>query len=166
MLETTAATTTASSAAQHTRLRIAIALTLSAGAWVLPALDALRDAGAGSYTAFLVVIPVLGALIATGIRPSPGVGDSEFDWILAIIFAAASLLALSLLSRRLPTMAGLWHWNHFTCLVWAMTAGMVLFSARHVLRLWRLWLFAFCVTPAVPLLLVTAHLGGTEDNAV
>lgn len=84
MLETTTANASASTAARHIRMRIAFALALSAGASALSALDAFRDAGAGSYTAFLVVTPVLGALIATGIRPSPGVGDSEFDWILAV----------------------------------------------------------------------------------
>ncbi len=147
-------------------LRIAAALALSASTSAFLTLDTLRQASAGSNTAFLLATPVLGALIATGIRPSPGVGDSEFDWIIAVIFAAGSLLALELLSRRLPTLAGLWHWDHYASVIWAMSIGMVLFTARHVLRLWRLWVFALCAAPAIPYLLLTAQLGGTEDSAV
>lgn len=146
--------------------RIMAVLALTAGASTLLAVDTVRQAGTGSYTAFLVVVPVLAALIASGIRPSPGVGDVEFDWILAVVFGAAGLLAIELVSQRLPALANLWNWGHYALVVWAMSAGMVLFSARHVLRLWRAWVFTLCCVPAMPFLLLTAQLGGTEEDAV
>lgn len=127
---------------------------------------AIDGATAGSYTAYLLVAPILGALIASGIRPSPGVGDAEFDWMVAILLCAAGLLSLRMLSARLPALSGLWNWHHFTPVIWVMTVGTVLFSARHVLRLWRAWGFALLCAPAMPFLLVTAKLGGTEDDAV
>ncbi len=135
-------------------------------AFSFTSIEALRQASTGSYTAFLIVTPALGALIASGIRPSPGVGDTEFDWIVAIVFAASGLLTIRLLSQRLPTLAGLWHWNYYAPLVWAMAAAMVLFSVRHVLKLWRAWFFAVCCVPAMPFLFLTAQLGGTEDDAI
>lgn len=146
--------------------RIMAVLVLTAGAATLLAIDAVRQAGTGSYTAFLVVVPVLAALIASGIRPSPGVGDIEFDWILAVVFGAAGLLAIELVSQRLPALANLWNWGHYALVVWAMSAGMVLFSARHVLRLWRAWAFTLCCVPAMPFLLLTAQLGGTVEDAI
>ncbi|CAN1501724.1 hypothetical protein MCEMIE22_00513 [Mycobacteriaceae bacterium] len=156
----------ASKDGQRVWVRIVATLGLTAMAATFLALDALRQAGAGSFTAYLLVTPLLAALIASGIRPSPGVGDTEFDWILAIFFASGGLLTIELLSRRLPTLAGLWHWDHYVPLVWAMAAGMVLFSARHVLRLWRAWAFTLCCVPVMPFLLLTSQLGGTEDDAI
>jgi len=145
---------------------VASVLALTAVAFTVLAVNAVRQAGAGSYTSFLVVAPVLAALIASAIRPSPGVGDTEFDWIVAIIFAAGGLLAIELLSQRLPALSGLWNWDHFRPIVWAIAAAMIIFSVRHVLRLWRTWVFALLCAPAMPFLLLTSHLGGTEDAAV
>jgi hypothetical protein len=147
-------------------LRIGCLLGLCAVAFAFLAVHATHHAVAGSYTAYLLVTPVLGALIASGIRPSPGVADTEFDWIVAIIFAAAGLLALRMLSQRLPALSGLWNWQHYTPVIFVMAAGMILFGVRHVLRLWRSWVFALCCAPAMPFLLATSHLGGTEDDAV
>lgn len=146
--------------------RIAVLAVLTTVAYAALVLDAVRGAFAGSYTGFILVMPVLAILIASALRPAPGVGDTEFDWIVAVIVAAAGFLAIALLSRRLPSLAGLWHWAHFQPTVWAIAAATVLFSVRHVLRLWRVWFFVLCCAPAMPYLLVTAQLGGTEDNAV
>jgi hypothetical protein len=151
---------------QRVWVRIFATLALTALAATLMALDGLRQAGAGSYTAYLLITPLLAALIASGIRPSAGVGDTEFDWITAIIFAAGGLLVIELLSQRLPALAGLWHWHHYAPLVWAVAAGMVLLSFRHMLRLWRAWVFTLFCVPVMPFLLLTSQLGGTENDAV
>ena len=147
-------------------LRIGCLLGLCAVAFAFLAVHAVHHGVDGSYTAYLLVTPVLGALIASGIRPSPGVGDTEFDWIVAVIFAAAGLLALQMLSQRLPALSGLWNWQHYAPVIFAMAAGIILFGVRHVLRLWRAWVFALCCAPAMPFLLTTSRLGGTEDDAV
>jgi len=147
-------------------LRIGILAALTTAGFAVLAVSAIRGSLAGSYSAVLLALPVLAILIASGLRPAPGVGDTEFDWIVAAVVGATGFLAVALLSQRLPSIAGLWNWSHFGPVVWAMAAGTVLFSARHVLRLWRVWLFVLCLVPATPFLLFTAALGGTENSAV
>lgn len=147
-------------------LRIGLLAALTTTAFAVLAIGAVRGAMAGSYSAILLAVPVLAILIASGLRPAPGVGDTEFDWIVAAVIGATGFLAVALLSRRMPSMAGLWNWTHFGPVIWAMAAGTILFSARHVLRLWRVWVFVLCCVPVTPFLLVTAQLGGTEDSAI
>lgn len=125
------------------------------------------EAQGGSYTGYLLVAPLLGALMAGGVtQPPRGVADAESDWIVAILIGGSGFLAIRLLSHRLPTLAGLWRVENFRMVFWVAACGMVIFSVRHVLRLWSVWLFAFFCAPVMPYLLFTAELGGTEDAAV
>lgn len=126
-----------------------------------------QEAGGGSYTGYLLVAPLLAALIAGGVtQPPRGVADAESDWIVAFLIGGGGFLAVRLISHRLPTLAGLWRVENFRMVFWVAACGMVIFSVRHVLRLWSVWLFAFFCAPVMPYLLLTAELGGTENSAV
>lgn len=146
--------------------RIILTLFLGCTGVVVHTLASIQRNGDGSYTAYLMVVPLLVALIAAEVPPSPGVSDTESDWIVAVIVLAAGFLGVSLISRRLPTLAGLWHWDHYALPISAVATATVVLSIRHMLRLWRAWVFALMCAPTLPYLLVTAQLGGTENDAV
>lgn len=128
--------------------------------------QAFADAAAGSRAAVLVVVPLLMVLIATGYRqPSQGVGDSESDWIIAAFVGIASFTAIYLLTQRMPTLSSLWHLRSLGFVVWFACLLAILFGARHVVRMWKLWVFAACCATPLPFLLTTAALGGSEEAA-
>jgi hypothetical protein len=90
------------------------------------------------------------------------VGDSESDWIGALLVAVGGFATLWLISDRLPTMAALWHLDNVGLIVWIIASGMVVFSARHMLRMWHVWVAGLLLAPVTPFLLVTAQFGGTD----
>lgn len=125
-----------------------------------------RTAFAGSQSAYLVVAPVLAGLVAAGYsRPPRGVIDSESDWIAAALLCIGGFAAVVLIERRLPALAALWHVDNIGLLIWVAACGMVVFSARHVLRMWNVWVLGLLLAPVMPFMLVTAQLGGS-DTAV
>lgn len=126
----------------------------------------VSDALDGSRVAYLVVLPVLAALIATGHRStSRGVGDGESDWIVAALIGGIGFTAIYLLAGRMPTLSAWWRLESLSVLVWAVCCVTILFGMRHAMTMWALWLFiAFFATP-VPYLAVTAALGGTDAAA-
>jgi hypothetical protein len=127
----------------------------------------LSDSVSGSRTAFLVVAPLLVMLGATGYRTAPrGVGDNESDWIIAAVTGVVGFTAIALVTSRFPTLAGLWRLELVGALVWVACAGMIIFSVRHVLRMWQVWIFALCCALTMPYLLVTASLGGSDTAVV
>ncbi|TGD89084.1 hypothetical protein BayCH28_06865 [Mycolicibacterium sp. CH28] len=114
-----------------------------------------------------MILPVLAALIAAGYtRPPRGVSDAETDWIVAAVLGGGGYLILTLLIERMPTMTGLWRVDNLFPSLWAGAASIVVFSARHVLRMWPLWVFLFLTAPVAVYMAVTAALGGTENDAV
>jgi hypothetical protein len=125
-----------------------------------------RTAFAGSQSAYLVVAPVLAGLVAAGYsHPPKGVIDAESDWIAAALLCVGGFAAIVLVERRLPTLAALWHIDNLGFLIWVAACGMVVFSARHVLRMWNVWLLGLLLAPVMPFMLMTAQLGGS-DTAV
>jgi hypothetical protein len=147
--------------------RITALSALFFGAYGVVFHQVLADALAGSRTAFLVVAPLLVAMSAAGYRTSPrGVGDNESDWIIAAVSGVVGLAVIILVTNRFPTLAGLWHLELVGALVWVACAGMIIFSVRHVLRMWQVWLFAFLCAITLPYLLATAALGGSDEAAV
>jgi hypothetical protein len=147
--------------------RITALSALFFGAYGVVFHQVLTCALAGSRTAFLVVAPLLVAMSAAGYRTAPrGVGDNESDWIIAAISGVAGLAVIILVTNRFPTLAGLWHLELVGALIWVACAGMIIFSVRHVLRMWQVWLFAFLCATALPYLLATAALGGSDAAAV
>ncbi|CAN5684894.1 hypothetical protein BH09ACT8_BH09ACT8_48330 [soil metagenome] len=146
--------------------RIALLAVLFCGAYGVVLVQVLNDAVGGSRTAFLVVAPVLVALGVTGYRTVPrGVGDNESDWIIAAVTGVVGLTAIALITNRYPTLAGMWRLELVGALVWVACAGMVIFSVRHVVRMWQVWLFALICATTAPYLLVTASLGGSDTAA-
>lgn len=146
---------------------------LWARAWFVLAMAALayfvqlseigRAAFAGSQSVYLVVAPILIGLVAAGyVRAPRGVGDSESDWIGALLLGAAGFAALWLIESRLPTMAALWHIDNIGLLIWIAACGMVVFSARHILRMWTVWGAGLLLAPVMPFMLFTAHFGGSD----
>ena len=130
-------------------------------------LASIRAANEGSATAYLLVVPLLATLMAVGGSGLPrGVMDSESDWIVAGLFAGGGLLALSLVSHRMPTLTSFWHIQQVAVVLFLCSASILIFSVRHVLRNSATWLFAALCAPVVPYLLATAALGGTATAAV
>lgn len=143
--------------------RIWFVLAIGTLAYFVPLSEIGRAAFAGSQSAYLVVAPVLAGLVASGyIRAPRGVGDAESDWIGAILVAAAGFAALWLIGSRLPTMAALWHIDNAGLLIWVAASGMVIFSARHMLRMWHIWVAGLLLAPVVPFMLLTAQFGGSD----
>jgi hypothetical protein len=143
--------------------RLAAVIVLSAVAYGVSYGQLVADAIAGSRTAYLVVVPVLAALIASGYRSAPrGVGDSESDWIVAALFGLIGMSTIHLLSSRVPALAGLWRLNLLEVVVWFACAVAVIFGVRQAVRMWELWLFALCCATPLPFLLATASLGGSD----
>ncbi|CAN5871194.1 hypothetical protein BH09ACT7_BH09ACT7_33120 [soil metagenome] len=123
----------------------------------------VADAIAGSGAAYLVVVPVLAALIATGYRTAPrGVNDAEADWIIAAMFGIVGFTGIHLLSERMPTLVGLWQLPLLGVVLWLACAVAVLFGVRHVAQMWALWLFTLCAATPLPYLLTVAALGGSD----
>ncbi|MGE2726491.1 hypothetical protein [Mycolicibacterium pulveris] len=146
--------------------RLGIAATLGLIAYFGVFAQAFADAAAGSRAAGLVVTPLLMVLIATGYhRPSRGVGDSESDWIIAAIVGTACFAAIYLLTERMPTLSSLWRLPSLGFVVWFACLLAILFGARHVVRMWKLWVFAACCATPLPFLLGASALGGS-DGAV
>lgn len=116
---------------------------------------------AGAPTAYVIVIPVLAAMIAFGYRTPPrGVGDPESDWILAAMFGGLGLFLRHLMSGRFPTQSGLWQLPLVGAVLWAACLAAVLFGVRRVMQTWPLWVFVFATATPLPYLLCTAALGG------
>lgn len=127
----------------------------------------LSDALAGSRVAYLVVLPVLALVIATGYRTtSHGVGDGESDWIVAALIGILGLAAIYLLVGRMPTLSAWWRLESLSVVVWAVCCVVILFGMRHALSMWSLWLFLAVFATPVPFLAATAALGGTDTAGV
>ena len=121
----------------------------------------VSSAGDGSRIAYLIVVPVLVAMIAVGHRAPPrGVGDAESDWILAAIFGGLGLFLRHLMSNRFPTLSGLWQLPLVGAVLWAACVAAVLFGVRRVMQMWSLWVFALATVTPLPYLLITAAAGG------
>lgn len=143
--------------------RIWFVLAMAALAYFVQLSEIGRSAVAGSQSAYLVVAPVLAGLVAAGYSHAPrGVIDAESDWIGALLLGGAGFAALWLLEDRLPTMAALWHVENIGLLIWVAVCGMVVFSARHVLQMWRIWLLGLLLAPVMPFMLVVSQFGGSD----
>ena len=126
-----------------------------------------RAAAEGSATAYLLVVPVFGILMAAGGSGMPrGVIDSESDWIVAGLIAAGGLLAIELVAYRMPTLTSFWRIDQVAVLLFLYAASILVFSARHALRNSAAWIFVLLCAPVVPYLLLTAQFGGTTSSAV
>jgi hypothetical protein len=143
--------------------RIWFVLAVGTLAYFVPLSEVGRAAFAGSQSVYLVVAPVLAGLVASGyVRAPRGVGDAESDWIGAILLAAAGFAGIWLIGDRLPTMSALWHIDNAGLLVWVAASGMVVFSARHMLRMWHIWVLGLLLAPVLPFMLLTAQFGGSD----
>ncbi|MGB3481226.1 MAG: hypothetical protein WBB07_03290 [Mycobacterium sp.] len=132
-------------------------------AYVVQLSEVGRSAVAGSQSVYLVVAPVLAGLVAAGYSRVPrGVTDAESDWIGAVLLCVAGFAAIWLVQDRLPTMAALWHLDNVGLLIWVAACGMVVFSARHVLRMWQVWLPGLVLAPVMPFMLMTSAVGGSD----
>ncbi|MGV0643538.1 hypothetical protein [Mycolicibacterium sp. XJ879] len=146
--------------------RLGIAATLGLVGYFGVFGQAVADAAAGSRTVILAITPLLMVLIATGYRrPSRGVGDSESDWIIAAFVGISCFTAIHLLSERMSTLSSLWRLQSLGFVVWFACLLVILFGARHVVHMWKLWVFAVCCATPLPFLLATAALGGSDDAA-
>jgi hypothetical protein len=146
--------------------RTAVLAGLFFGAYGAVFAQVLNEAVSGSRAAFLVVAPLLVMVGATGYRlPARGVGDNESDWIIAAVTGAVGFSSIALITHRFPTLSGLWRLELVGALVWVACAGMIVFSTRHVIRMWQVWMFAFGCALTLPYLLTTASLGGSDTAA-
>ncbi|ANW66555.1 hypothetical protein MMUR_15740 [Mycolicibacterium murale] len=143
--------------------RIWFILFVTAVAYFVHLAELGRTAAGGSQAAYLVVAPVLAGLVAAGYSRAPrGVIDAESDWIAAALLCIGGFAAIILIQHRLPTMAALWHLDNLGLLVWVAACGTVVFSARHVLRMWNVWILGLVLAPVMPFMLVTAQFGGSD----
>nr|CRL70249.1 hypothetical protein CPGR_01545 [Mycolicibacterium malmesburyense] len=146
--------------------RVAIVAVLGLTGYISVFAQAVVDAQMGSRTAITVVAPVLMVLITTGHRnPTGGVGDAESDWIIALLFGIACFTGIHLLGARMPTLSGLWQLQSLGFVVWFACISTVLFGARHVVGMWKLWVFATCCATPLPFVLVVAALSGSAGVA-
>lgn len=145
--------------------RLVVAAGLTAVAFLPVYAELLAEALNGSRSAYLLVVPVLLAVIAVGYRvPPQGVRDAESDWIVAAVIGVVGFTGIHLMSSRLPTLAGLWELRLLGLPLWLGCLTAVMFGLRHAVRMWPLWVFAFCSTP-LPYLLTVAMLGGSDTSA-
>lgn len=94
--------------------RLAVAVVLTAVAYGAGYATTVAESVAGSRTPQLVALPVLIVLVAAGYRTPPrGVGDTESNWIIALMVAVPALAGFELLGNRLPTLSALWHLRDF-----------------------------------------------------
>lgn len=141
--------------------RLAVAVVLTAVAYGAGYATTVAESVAGSRTPQLVALPVLIVLVAAGYRTPPrGVGDTESNWIIALMVAVPALAGFELLGNRLPTLSALWHLRDFGAIVWFAALLAVLCGVRHVVRMWPLWIFAVSFVSPLPSILVTAAAGG------
>jgi hypothetical protein len=146
--------------------RLVFVIVLASVAFCIPIVDTAQAVFDGSRTVYVLTAPLLVALIMAGYRHPPrGVGDAESDWIVAVVLGVGTLTALELVTRRLPTVAALWHLQNVQMVVWLIASSMVVFTVRHVARLWKAWLFAFACAVVSPYLLVVYQLGGSDTAA-
>lgn len=90
-------------------VRMVAAAALTAVAFLTMYADLLANALDGSRAAYLVVFPVLLAVIAAGYRTAPrGVNDVESDWIVTALIGISGFVAIHLVNNRMPTLAGFW----------------------------------------------------------
>ncbi|AQA03829.1 hypothetical protein BVC93_16895 [Mycobacterium sp. MS1601] len=143
--------------------RIWFVLAIGTLAYFVPLSEVGRAAFAGSQSVYLVVAPILAGLVASGyVRAPRGARDSDADWIAALLLAVGGFATLWLIEDRLPTMAALWHTDNIGLILWVAASGMVVFSARHILRMWHVWVLGLILAPVMPFMLVTAQFGGTD----
>jgi hypothetical protein len=143
--------------------RVLAVVALSAVAYSASYQQILADALAGSRATYLVVVPLLLAMIATGYRSAPrGVSDSESDWIIATLLGVAGMTVIHLLSGRAESLAGLWRLHLLAIVVWLACAVAVMFGVRHTAAMWALWVFAIGFATPLPFTLATAGLGGSD----
>ncbi|MHA0285283.1 hypothetical protein ACXYX3_02415 [Mycobacterium sp. C3-094] len=148
-------------------VRMFAATALAAPGWAPLYLGAFRDLPHESRCAYLLVVPVLLAVLAYGYRTPPcGVGDAESDWIIAVLLGVAGVAGIAVLAERLPTLAGLWRLPALTGVIWSVCVLTVLFGVRHVVRMWAVWVFALATATPLPFLLLTAEFGGSDHAAV
>ena len=144
--------------------RIWFVLFVTALAYFVHLAEVGRAAAGGSQTAYLVVAPVLAGLVAAGYSRAPrGVIDAESDWIAAALLCIGGFAAIILVQHRLPTLAAQWHLDNIGLLVWVAACGTVVFSARHVLRMWNVWILGLVLGPVMPFMMATAHFGGSDS---
>lgn len=143
-------------------LRIAglLALTLLAYGGVF--YEIARSINEGSRASYLMVMPVLLAMIAYGSASAPrGVSDGETDWILAIGFGGLALLLSTGAAQRFPTISSLWGLSIVSAAIWMACVATVLFGTARVRQLPSLLFFSLLTVTPLPWLLMTAALGGT-----
>lgn len=164
------ATTSDSPPAHLSRLifwpRLGFILLLTVVAYLPIFLDVVRNAADGSRNAYLVVVPVLAAIIAHRYQSEPrGVGDAETDWIAAFLVATAGFIVIWLVTDRLPTTGHMWKLHLAAIVIWAACSTSIMFGARYASRMVALWLFVFFSATPLPYLLVTARFGGSDTAA-
>jgi hypothetical protein len=146
--------------------RLGFILLLTIVAYLPIFLDVVQNAVDGSRNAYLVVVPVLAAIVAHRYHDEPrGVGDAETDWIAAILVAAAGFIVIWLVTDRLPTTGHMWKLHLAAVVVWAACSTSVMFGARYASRMVALWVFLFFSVTPLPYLLLTAYLGGSDTAA-
>lgn len=147
-------------------LRLALATGLTALAFGPGYAETIAATLTGSRAPLLAVLPLLAVMIASGYRSAPrGVAHTESNWIIAALVAVPALAGLWLLGQRMPTLASLWHLHNVGAVVFFAGALSVLFGVRHVVRMWPLWVFVLCFVSPLPLVLLTAALGGSDTAA-
>jgi hypothetical protein len=146
--------------------RLGFILLLTVVAYFPIFLDVVQNAADGSRNAYLVVVPVLAAIVAHRYQSEPrGVGDAETDWIAAILIATAGFIVIWLVTDRLPTTGHMWKLHLAAVVIWAACSTSVVFGARYASRMVALWLFVFFSATPLPYLLLTARFGGSDTTA-
>lgn len=146
--------------------RLAFVGILSCAAYAFVIADVIGNAISGSRAVVLLVLPILTAVIATGYRQAPrGVNDAESDWIVAAVVGLLGFTGIHLVQQRMPTLSGLWQLDLLGVVLWIACLLAIMFGIRHVVRMWRLWLFVTCCISPLPFLMTVAAFGGS-DTAV
>jgi hypothetical protein len=136
---------------------------LAFAAYAFVIADVIGNALSGSRAVFLLVLPILIGVIATGYRQVPrGISDAESDWIVAIVAGVIGFTGIHLLQQRMPTLAVLWHLNLLGVVLWTACLFTIMFGVRYVVRMWQLWLFAVCCLSPLPFLMTAAAFGGSD----
>jgi hypothetical protein len=137
-----------------------LALTLLAYGGVF--YEIARSINEGSRASYLMVMPILLAMIAYGGANAPrGVSDGETDWILAIGFGGLALLLSTGAAQRFPTIANLWGLSIISAAIWMACVATILFGTARVRQMPSLLFFSILTVTPLPWLLMTAALGGT-----
>ncbi|OBF13018.1 hypothetical protein A5727_01690 [Mycobacterium sp. ACS4331] len=128
--------------------------------------DLVADVLDGSRNAYLLSVPVLILLIVSSYRScNDGVGDSESDWILAVLLGVGGLAGIHLFTQRGPTVAALWHLDLVGVAFWVACCAVVVAGSRRVFRAWAAGAFLLCCLTPLPYQLAVAHLGGSDADA-